>query len=310
MTAAKPHHIAARKLLLQHLDLHPGKTVGDDLDPLEAGLVGDAAHSSGGDSYHLGKDQIRARAGRDRYSVDESVRDQRGLDDYASAMDIGYFKVTTRRGVFDLYDLNAWLIGLCKANDPDTTDLREVIYSPDGKTVRRWDRLGRRTTGDSSHLTHTHLSEHRDATGARMLRLATRWLQHIDLIEGDDDMALSPDDKQWLAAQIDKAATVAAERVWSTRRNIGGPGPVYLAPLGDVIANLPYEHGYHGQAITALAQQVAALAARQVDAPTLAASIAPMLIAALPDDRDDLTPTELQHAIVGALRELAAPTAE
>lgn len=188
MTAAKAHHRAARTLMLQHLDSHPARTVHDDLDPLEAGIVGDTAHAEGGDSYHLGADKIRARAGRNRYSVDESARDQRGLDEYASAVDYGYFRVTTGRGTFDLYDYNTWLIALCRAGDPDTADLREVIYSPDGRTVRRWDALGVRTTGDASHLTHTHHSEFRNATGVRMVRLATRWLQHIALIPEEDDV--------------------------------------------------------------------------------------------------------------------------
>jgi hypothetical protein len=86
MTAAKKNHLAARALLLQYLDLHPGQTPDADLDPAEVGIVGDTAHAEGGDSYHLGKDQIR-KTGH-RYSVDESARDKRGLDGYASAMDV------------------------------------------------------------------------------------------------------------------------------------------------------------------------------------------------------------------------------
>ena len=45
-------------------------------------------------------------------------------------------------------------------------DLREIIYSPDGKVVRRWDRLGKRSSGDDSHLWHTHFSFFRDSTKA------------------------------------------------------------------------------------------------------------------------------------------------
>lgn len=188
MTIAKPYHRQARALLLQHLDMHPGR-VDSDLDPDEVGIIGDTSHAEGGDSYHLGKQQIRARNGRDRYSVDESTRDRRGLDEHASAMDIGAFEVTTRLDMFDLADFSLWLVGLCKAGDPDAVDIREVIYSPDGRTVKRWDREGRRSSGDDSHLFHTHISEYRDADGHRMLRLATRWLQHIGLIpEEDDDM--------------------------------------------------------------------------------------------------------------------------
>lgn len=207
MTAAKPNHKAARALMLQYLDLHPGQTVNADLDPLEAGIVGDAAHAGGGDSYHLGADQIRARGGRNRYSVDESSRDKAGLDDYASGVDFGYFAVTVGGRTWDLYDFNEWLIALCKAGDPDTRDLREVIYSPDGRTVKRWDALGYRTGGDSSHRTHTHLSEFRDADGHRMLRLATRWLQHIGLIPLEDDMPTAKEiaEAVWNHKEVDPA---------------------------------------------------------------------------------------------------------
>ncbi|MGI5144783.1 hypothetical protein ACQEVC_45450 [Plantactinospora sp. CA-294935] len=191
-TVAKPKHKEARALYLEHLDLHPGRTVGNDLDPLEAGIVGDSRHGSG---YHI------SRADNDSgdYSVDESPRDRRGRSDYASAMDIGYFKVTTDRGTFDLYDYNRWLVGLCRSGDSDTADLREVIYSLDGTTVRRWDRLGKRSTGDSSHRTHTHLSEFRDADGRRMVALARRWLQLIGLIDTEDD-DMTDDDRKKLNA--------------------------------------------------------------------------------------------------------------
>jgi hypothetical protein len=214
MTVAKPHHLAARRLLLQHLDLHPGKTVRSDLDPLEAGIVGDTDHEEGGDSYHLGKDKIRAKAGRSRYSVDESARDLRGLDNYASGMDIGYFKVVTVRGSFTLYDLNAWLIGLCRAGDPDTADLREVIYSLDGVTVKRWDRLNRRATGDSSHRDHTHLSEHRDANGHRMVNLARRWLQRIGLIPEENEV--TPDDRKWITTEFTRLIDARAKTIEAT----------------------------------------------------------------------------------------------
>jgi hypothetical protein len=320
MTAAKPHHLAARRLLLQYLDRHPGRNVGDDLDPLEAGIVGDTAHAAGGDSYHLGKDKVRARNGRDRYSVDESARDQRGLSDYASAMDIGFFRVGTPRGTFDLYHFNAWLIALCKANDPDTADLREVIYSPDGRTVRRWDRLGRRTTGDSSHLTHTHLSEHRDADGHRMRRLATRWLQHIGLIEEDeDDMTQA----EFLAMlKNNDVRTALASAVLTVDGIIPGPpgsqntdGSINTHwTLGSYI-QWAYRHAASAAAYgDAALKAISALAAKdQVDEQALAAATAPLVaqavLAGLPADRDDITVADLQQALEGVLRKLAAPTA-
>jgi len=269
VTAAKANHKAARTLLLQYLDLHPGKTVDADLDPAEAGIVGDTSHAEGGDSYHLGKDQIRTSG--HRYSVDESPRDKRGLDGYASAMDVGYFKVTTPRGTFSLRDYSTWLVGLCRAGDPDTKDLREVIYSPDGKVVKRWDREGDRSTGDTSHLYHTHLSEYRDADGHRMIRLATRWLQHIGLIPEDDmtkdemlALLRSEDGKRAIAqavfqydpGYVDKDP---AKGVWpgipDTTYGPGGNGTVGLGTaVGSLLSRQRDEAAAVAQILTALGQ--------------------------------------------------------
>jgi hypothetical protein len=198
MTIAKPKHLEARALLLKHLDLHPGKAVNNDLDPLEAGIVPDSNHRGG---YHCGRGQVDATD----YSVRESSRDRNGLDQYSAGIDYGYFAVTTDRGTFDLYDYNLWLKGLWDAGDDDTKDLREVIYSPDGVNVRRLDKLGIRSTGDSSHQTHTHHSEFRDADGHRMVNLARRWLQHIGLLE-------DPVTKDEIAA----IAKETAKQVWAT----------------------------------------------------------------------------------------------
>ncbi|MEU8662645.1 hypothetical protein [Actinoplanes philippinensis] len=303
MTVAKANHLTARRLLLEHLDRHPGRTVHDDLDPLEAGIVGDAGHAGGGDSYHLGRDDLRA--GRDRYSVDESRRDRDGLDEHASALDIGFFKIRTPRGAFDLYDFNAWLVPLCRADDPDTRDLREVIYSPDGETVRRWDRLGRRTTGDDGHRTHTHLSEHRDADGHRMVRLVTRWLKHIGLTPEEGTMTKT----EFLTMLKDKDVRAAlAGAMLQTDGLIPAP-PGNRGRDGSVNTHwslASYAQWTYRHLLDARAAIVTLATKDGVDEVALARALAPMLVAALPDDRDDLTPAELQQAIVGALRELAA----
>jgi hypothetical protein len=112
------------------------------------GIVGDSAHRGG---YHCGSDRVDA----DDYSVDESARDRQGLSGAASALDIGSFN--------RLREFSKWLVAECKAGAEDTKDIREVIYSPDGQTVRRWDRLGIRSSGDSSHRFHTHISFFRDS---------------------------------------------------------------------------------------------------------------------------------------------------
>lgn len=134
------------------------------------GIVGDANHHGG---YHQGLGNVASTD----YSRDESSRDERGLTGAASALDIGAFP--------RLRDLSLWIVAQCKAGSADTKDIREVIYSPDGKKVVRWDRLGIRSSGDSSHLSHTHISYHRDAEGRDKTGLFKRYF------EGDDDMQLS-----------------------------------------------------------------------------------------------------------------------
>lgn len=188
VTVAKPKHLEARALLIEHLNRQPGSGPASDLDPEEVGIVGGPAHVAAGISYHLGKDQLQLS--KRPYSVYESPRDQAGLSNYASAMDIGSFSVTVNGQTHNLRTFSLWLVDQCKAGTADTQDIREIIYSPDGVVVKRWDRLGIRTSGDDSHLWHTHLSEFRDATGARMLALFRRYLTEIGVI----DMAITSDD--------------------------------------------------------------------------------------------------------------------
>jgi len=126
------------------------------LSATNLGIVGDTAHATRGTSYHLGKDQLSD----DAYSV-RTARDALGLSNAASAMDIGNHA--------DLRRLSRDLVASCRRNDPGTSDIREVIYSPDGKQVLRWDRqrgypsLPRAGEADASHLWHTHISWYRDS---------------------------------------------------------------------------------------------------------------------------------------------------
>lgn len=172
MTSAPQSLKDARQFLLDTFDMHPGN-VAADLDPDEVGIVGDPAHRGG---YHCGKD----RTVSGDYSVIESSRDRNGLTDYASALDVGQFTHTFPSGVVaSLQHLSNWLVQQCTAGAPDTQDIREIIYSPNGQIVRRWDRLGKRATGDSSHLVHTHISEFRDAGRAgrrNLLALLQRYV--------------------------------------------------------------------------------------------------------------------------------------
>lgn len=127
---------------------------------IDLGIVGDAAHTARGTSYHLGKDHLIAGA----YSA-RTARDLAGLSNYASAIDLGMLE-----GTFSLLrKYSLWLVDQCRHGAPDTLDIREVIYSPDGQTVLRWDRergiasAPRDGEADNSHRTHTHISYYRDS---------------------------------------------------------------------------------------------------------------------------------------------------
>lgn len=129
------------------------------------GVVGDGRHAKG---YHLGEDRIYDGSGPGLGSRDYSVqtpRDKAGLSEAASAIDLG--KLNGR--LTDLRKFSTWLVKRCRANAPATRDVREVIYSPDGKRVLRWDRergyasAPREGEADISHITHTHISFYRDS---------------------------------------------------------------------------------------------------------------------------------------------------
>ncbi|MEU7617177.1 hypothetical protein AB0B27_13935 [Micromonospora rifamycinica] len=204
MTSAPACLLAARRVLLDYLGpgarTRPGVTILDPLgDPAwEIGIVGDTGHIGG---YHTGSDRIRRVDGAIRdYSVTESPRDRAGLTLDASALDVGRFRVRTPLGTFDLPHYSRWLVAQCKANTADTRHLREVIYSPDGRTVRRWDRLGKRSTGDDSHLGHTHESSFRDATkdGADMAAVKRRYLTEIGVITPPEVPDMTPEEHDWL----------------------------------------------------------------------------------------------------------------
>jgi hypothetical protein len=137
------------------------------------GIVGNAVHCKG---YHLGRDRIfgacacrpknicQPGLGSRDYSA-QTARDRAGLSNAASAIDLGRLGGS----LANLRDFSSWLVERCRTNQPGTADFREIIYSPDGSTVLRWDRerghasAPRPGEGDDSHLTHTHISFYRDS---------------------------------------------------------------------------------------------------------------------------------------------------
>ncbi|MFG2054761.1 hypothetical protein ACGFI9_12090 [Micromonospora sp. NPDC048930] len=289
MTRAPANLLAARRLLLDHLDIHENSTAyPTDLDPAEVGIVGDASHRGG---YHCGEDRVDS----DDYSVDESQRDRDGLCDFASALDVGYFRVTTPKGSFDLPHYSRWLVAQCAAGTPDTRDIREVIYSPDGKVVRRWDRLGIRSSGDSSHLGHTHESYFRDATkaGRDLTAVKRRYLTTIGLINGGITMA----DAESLSRQIEELRRALVAMAVEP----GNANAFWLRTLADQDDALIKQVWGRGGAVPGLKQlgaqlaavraDLAAMAGRDlVDEQQLAAQLAPALLAVL-------TPQAIAEAI-------------
>jgi hypothetical protein len=150
----------------------------------EVGIVGDTNHQARRSSYHLGESELTT----DSYSITESSRDRRGLSEASSAMDIGQFSFTKNGKTHNLKTFSVWLAAQCKAGAPGTGDIREIIYSPDGETVRRWDDLGIRSTGDISHTWHTHISWFRDSERRAKTYIFERYLIHAGLMEENVDL--------------------------------------------------------------------------------------------------------------------------
>ncbi|MDT0531720.1 hypothetical protein RM555_22270 [Micromonospora sp. DSM 115977] len=188
MTRAPQNLLAVRRLLLDHLNVDPDAVRDQDLEPAEVGIVGDPAHRGG---YHCGSDRVVPRD----YSVVESPRDSSGLTLDAAALDVGLFRVSVGGRAHDLRSFSTWCVAQCTAGTTDSRDIREIIYSPDGKVVRRWDRLRKRTSGDNSHLWHTHFSFFRDSIKANQDQtpLFRRYLTTIGLLE--DDMSAEAESK-------------------------------------------------------------------------------------------------------------------
>jgi hypothetical protein len=262
MTYAPADLLAVRRYLLSTLDMHPG-VVPADLDPAEVGIVGDPDHAASG-GYHEGNDDL-ARVGRltSDYSKRESARDRPGSN-AASALDIGDFRHVRPDGtVVTLRSLSLGLAAACQRGDPRAADVREVIYTPDGVTVRRFDRLGIRTTGDSSHLYHTHISFFRASEGRRAQPGNVLGLLQ-SLIEGDDDVNAEQD--TLLKSDAWRTHTIIndEEKVPAAAPNIAGQPNLLRARLVGM-------EGKVDQLLTAAAADAARDAAMKVVLDALAA---------------------------------------
>lgn len=145
---------------------------------INLGIVGDAAHTRG---YHLGRDRIYSPSGvgDQDYSVN-LARDKRGLSNGAAAIDLGRL----RGSLPNLYAFSRALVDLCQSGSEGTQDIREIIYSPDGKRVQRYSHVDGLIhsgpgNGDASHIGHTHVSYYRDSEARRKIA------PFAQLLEGD-----------------------------------------------------------------------------------------------------------------------------
>ncbi len=220
MTFAPAPLAAARSFLLANV---PG------LKPVAVGIVGDTAHAATGTSYHLGKDQLAS----DSYSIVESPRDRKGLSNAAAGLDIGEFSFRAGGKAHTLRTFSAWLVLECRSGAADTQDIREVIYSLDGTSVRRWDRLGRRTTGDSSHRWHTHISYFRDSEQRDKTGLFRRYLTEIGLLEAEvTEAQLIAAVTKALQSTAGRDAIIAALQGWTEEDPLSEAEPKARGRIG------------------------------------------------------------------------------
>lgn len=240
------------------------------------GIVGDPAHAATG-GYHEGNDDL-ARVGRllSDYSKKHSARDRPGTN-AASGIDIGSWSGRRGNRQLTFLEFNAALVNACKTGDSRARDIREVIYTPDGKVVRRWDREGKSTTGDSSHLYHTHVSCYRDSEGRRAQPDNLLGLVRA-LLDGEEDM--TPEEHTLLVN-----AAFRLDAMWAGSSTVRG-------------GNYPGSPMWMVQAVQRLEVAAAAEAAR--DAAAKAAIDA--LAAALSKGGGDVS----SAAIIARMDEIAA----
>jgi hypothetical protein len=166
---------------------------------INLGVVGDAGHQAKGTSYHLGRSALADGA----YSA-KTARDRAGLSEAASAIDLGRLGGS----LIQLQNFSRWLVDQARHNAAGTSDMREIIYSPDGTKVLRWDRqrgynsLPKPGEADDSHRSHTHVSWYRDAEG-RDHRTAFR-----PYFEGADDVDVDVTGTDPLLVDIPQGAKV------------------------------------------------------------------------------------------------------
>lgn len=222
-------------------------------DPADVGIVGDGLHARTG-GYHEGHDVLAELGvlGSD-YSVVEYTRDQAGLTDSASAMDISLAWPNGGRAAAIRW--NNLLVADLLAGTPGTEGVRAINYTPDGTTRLRRDKryaLAAQDSSDSVDI-HTHLEFWRDTEGARAGGFAELLLRRIrEAITGidpgaptttGDDMPqdsgeLGPGfafDEQGNWLDVTKALVVPVPTVGPKDSGGWGPAWLYVAAAEDAV---------------------------------------------------------------------------
>lgn len=188
-------------------------------DPVEVGIVGDAAHAARG-GYHISPDDISNAGQFGEYSTRYS-RDRHLPNSYASALDLGADWPRGGRSAWLTFNNNVvWELSHHPERLPG---LRAVNYTPDGTTKLRYDSAhpdqGSISSADTVDI-HTHFEWWRDTIGNRQACM-DRIVEHVLIAQGrpipnplEDDMFLrTPNGTIYLAAGGRVVALTSGE--WS-----------------------------------------------------------------------------------------------
>lgn len=279
-----------------------------------SGIQPDPRHLDRG-GYHCSVEDLRAHGNADDYS-NTRPDDHNFNIKYGAAVDVSMSPADMRLHYQRIHAVWA-----------DMSDPRRKYFN----AVNTWDGSGdavrldfvRNTAGYASpdHKWHVHDETRRryllDPVAARAKVSVWRgdtkamWLASL---QQEDDM--TPDEvRAAVKTEIAAALPAIAQAVAGYKVNVApGAKTPNLQPWASVDAyGSPERHRIEAKVTalgTALLSAVNALAAKDlVDEQALAAGVAAAVVAALPADRDDITAAELEQAVIGALRSLAAPPA-
>jgi hypothetical protein len=171
--------------------LAPARAKGAD------GTIGDTAHAAGGTSDHLPDEDYPALRNKDADHVDE-----------VHALDI---TTDLNQPGLTLEMVVQHILGRCRSGAEKR--LRYIIFNRriwEADTKTPWSQHVYTGTADP-HTGHAHFSASYDS---KLEASTASW--HLE----DIPVAMTKDDRDWLAAQIDAAATKAAARVWGTKLDV------------------------------------------------------------------------------------------